>query len=202
MPPSLWSSPASPPRPCSCSYSSVSSSHEGEGDRHGKLVRWPGPDPLTDEPEGSLVVAASTPRPGVAVLRAVGEIDLLTAPGWRRLLTAAGRVLRLDPPPAPQLSPSPDHRPGEGARCLPAVPPIAPRLVCDLSPVSFLGASGLDVLVELAEHCSQAEIDLRVVADSSAVLRPLRITGLDQRLVVHDSLEGAVQATAASAAFR
>ena len=45
----------------------------------GRLVGWPGPDPV-ELADGSLVVSATAPRAGVVVVRAVGEIDLLTAP--------------------------------------------------------------------------------------------------------------------------
>ena len=133
---------------------------------HGGLAPWPGPAPA-DLADGSLVVSATSPRAGVVVARAIGEIDLLTAPGWRWVLAAAVRML------------------GSGSA-------RGSRLVCDLSPVTFLGASGLDVLVDLAEQCGQAGVDLRVVAGNRRVSRVLRLSTLDRHLAVDDRIERAV----------
>jgi anti-sigma B factor antagonist len=133
---------------------------------HTGLAPWPGPAELAD---GSLAIATTAPRRAVLVVRAVGEIDLLTAPAWRRVLTTATRALaatRLDD--------------------------AAPELVADLSPVTFLGASGLDVLVELAEQTARHHVRLRVVATGRRVRRPLQLTGLDRHLAVETRLEDAV----------
>jgi anti-anti-sigma regulatory factor len=136
------------------------------------------------------VVSATAPRTGVIVVRAVGEIDLLTAPGWRRVLTAVTRMLG-SAPPQPTRAPT-DARRGPAHR--------APRLVCDLSPVSFLGASGLSVLVDLAEHTSRAGIELCVVAGTRAVRRLLEFTALDRHLAVSPRLDSAVASTASTGA--
>jgi anti-sigma B factor antagonist len=57
-------------------------------------------------------------------------------------------------------------------------------LVVDLRGVSFMGAVGLGVLARTAEECGRAGVRLLVVADQPAVLRPMRITGLDRTLTV------------------
>lgn len=154
----------------------------GPSAEHGALVPWPGPEDPAALADGSLVVAATTPAPGVVVVRAIGEIDLLTAPGWRRVLVGA---IRIASPASEAVAPLP----GSGTRSL---------LVCDLSPVTFLGASGLDVLVELDELGTRHGIDLRVVAASRHVRRVLQLTGLDRRFRVEPRLERAVAPTPAS----
>jgi anti-sigma B factor antagonist len=140
--------------------------HDCDSGGHTGLAPWPGPAELAD---GSLAIATTAPRPSVLVVRAIGEIDLLTAPAWRRVLAAATRSLastRLDD--------------------------AAPELVCDLSPVSFLGASGLDVLVVLAEEAARRRVRLRVVAPGRRVRRPLELTGLDRHLAIETRLDEAV----------
>lgn len=52
------------------------------------------------------------------------------------------------------------------------------RLVLDLSGVSFLGSSGLAVLVECLDEARGCGSDLRLVASSRRVMRPLEATGL------------------------
>ena len=142
---------------------------------HGRLSAWPGPDPV-ELADGSLVVSATSPRPRVIVVRAIGEIDLLTAPAWRRTLDAAVRIA---------ASPA---RVGDADR-------PTPRLVCDLSATTFLGATGIGVLIDLAEQAVAAGVELRVVAGTRAVRRLLGLTGLDQRLAVETGLEHAVVPT-------
>ncbi|NMO93236.1 anti-sigma factor antagonist [Actinomycetospora sp. TBRC 11914] len=151
-------SPASRPAPSSCSCAGCAT-----GD-HGSAAPWPGPAELAD---GSLAVATTAPGPATVVVRAIGEIDLLTAPAWRRALHAAADDLESTP----------------------VTPGRVPELVCDLSPVSFLGASGLDVLVEIAEEVQHRSVGLRVVAPGRRVRRPLEITGLDRHLRVEPRLD-------------
>ena len=52
------------------------------------------------------------------------------------------------------------------------------RLILDLSGVSFLGSSGLAVLVECLDDARGRGSDLRLVANSRQVTRPLEATGL------------------------
>lgn len=130
------------------------------------------------------MVSTTAPRTGVVVVGAVGEIDLLTAPGWRRMLTAAAGMAGSAPPEPTE--PRTDTSTGLAHRG------PAPRLVCDLSPVTFLGASGLTVLVELAAYSTQIGVDLRVVAGNQPVRRLLERTALDRHLMVDTRLDRAV----------
>lgn len=76
---------------------------------------------------------------------------------------------------------------------------LAPRvLVVDVSGLTFCSVSGLEVLVEAAREASLAGVAFVVVAAQRAVLRPLRVLGLDRELRVVARLADAVESTAAS----
>ncbi len=64
-------------------------------------------------------------------------------------------------------------------------------LVADLSGVGFMGSAGLSALLVAAEAAKPER--LRVVA-SSAVRRPIEVTGLDKVLEVFDTLDAALAA--------
>jgi anti-sigma B factor antagonist len=53
-----------------------------------------------------------------------------------------------------------------------------PVLVLDLSAVSFLGSSGLAVLVEVRTEAQRRDVLLQLITNSRAVLRALTATGL------------------------
>lgn len=62
-----------------------------------------------------------------------------------------------------------------------------PDLIVDLTAVSFLGIAGLATLMAVWEATVIAEVEFIVVARTRAVLRPLRLTGLDRKFdVVHE----------------
>jgi anti-sigma B factor antagonist len=127
-----------------------------------------------------LSVTVSWPAAGVGVVRAVGEIDMQTARPWARALDdTCRRLARHDEDP---------RRCGTGARRAAG----RARLVCDLTGVGFLGASGLTVLVETSALAAGVGVALRLIADHSAVLRPLRVTGLDRALCVDAHLATAI----------
>lgn len=149
---------------------------------HSALVTWPGPDPA-ELAAGSLAISTTTPRSGVVIVRAIGEIDLLTAPAWRRRLVTASRIARSPIPSgtAGTAAGSADHR--------------ARRLVCDLSSVTFLGAAGLTVLLELTTPTGEHDLELVLVAPGrSPVRRLLELSGLDRRLTLHQDLSPALSA--------
>lgn len=52
------------------------------------------------------------------------------------------------------------------------------ELVVDLDGVTFLDSAGLSVLAGAHRRAAGAEVRLRVLASSRAVIRPLQITGL------------------------
>lgn len=123
--------------------------------------------PATETEPETTVVSTTTPRPGLLVVRAIGEIDLSTAPPWRRSLADALEV----------LTGRPDADGG---------------LVCDLSSVTFLGASGLAVLVDLVEQAREHRVALCTVVTTRRVARVLRFGRLDTRLAPVDRLDTAV----------
>jgi anti-anti-sigma factor len=103
-----------------------------------------------------------SPRAGVAVVSADGEIDLAN----REQLAA-------------QLS-------------LPTDDPAVRLLVCDLSATTFLACSGLSVLLDAKARLAARGAKLRVVSADSAVLRMLDATGQLAVLDVAPELAAAV----------
>ena len=67
----------------------------------------------------------------------------------------------------------------------------APSVVVDLSEVSFLGSSGLAVLVEAREQAQRDGHELRLVRPSRIVTRALEATGLLGLFEITDDLAGA-----------
>lgn len=101
-----------------------------------------------------------SPRPDVTVLEVIGEIDLLEADAIRNGMAALlGR-----------------GRPG--------------RAVLDLSGVGFLGSHGLSAVVRSSRAAGAAGVPLSGVTgpDNRAVIRPVRMTGLDRVLVWYPDL--------------
>jgi anti-sigma B factor antagonist len=64
-------------------------------------------------------------------------------------------------------------------------------LVVDLEGITFLGTSGLAVLVELRDAARSAGVPLRLVCTTRRVVRPLTIAGLVALFDVRDSVESA-----------
>jgi anti-sigma B factor antagonist len=63
----------------------------------------------------------------------------------------------------------------------------SPReLVIDLSGVQFLGSAGLAVLVEPQKAARAREVELRLIATTRAVTRPLEVTGLIDLFTIAD----------------
>ncbi|GAB3881108.1 STAS domain-containing protein [Kibdelosporangium lantanae] len=67
-----------------------------------------------------------------------------------------------------------------------------PSLVVDMSRVLFIDSLGLSILVQAYEKARRAAVNLRIVANTSQVTKPLRLTGLDQYLPVSSSLVDAL----------
>jgi anti-sigma B factor antagonist len=129
--------------------------------------RDPGPHhpPAPEQPEaGDLAATVSRPVPGVLALTVAGEVDTLTAP-----LLEAGVCELLDE-----------------AGAEPTV------LVIDLTDVTFLASSGLAVLIRGANRLAERGAQLRLVAATRAVTRPLELTGADQLFEVRPSLRAAL----------
>jgi len=102
-----------------------------------------------------LAVTSTRPRPGLALIRVVGEVDVLTEPGLRAVL----------------------------ARSLADVAgEETPSVVCDLEGVTFLGATGVDVFVDAWQQALAEGVWLVLVARHRTVLRPFRLTAADRGL--------------------
>lgn len=59
----------------------------------------------------------------------------------------------------------------------------------DLTDVSFMDSSGLGVIVRGLKRCREADIDLDLVITNERVLKVFGITGLDQVIPIHASIE-------------
>lgn len=66
--------------------------------------------------------------------------------------------------------------------------------VLDMRDVDFFSAAGLGVLTELADHAAHHGVPWALVADTRIVLRPLYVTGLEQRLPLYRSVVDALDA--------
>src|ERR1700712_697247 len=112
---------------------------------------FPSPRREPAEPE-LLMVTTTRPEPGLVLVKAQGEVDLLTSPV---LAAELDQVL---------LGPAPEN------------------LAVDLDEVTFISSSGLRVLIELYRHSEERGITTRLVGVSAPVRRVLTISGLDSVL--------------------
>ncbi len=70
---------------------------------------------------------------------------------------------------------------------------LAPRaLVLDLSGVSFCGAGGITELLVAASEAHVSGVPFAIVTAGRAVLRPVRVLGLERLLPIHRSAEAAM----------
>jgi anti-sigma B factor antagonist len=67
----------------------------------------------------------------------------------------------------------------------------SPRVVVDMTDVQFIDSAGLRVLVDGLTTARRRDGDLRVACPRASLRRTFEITGLDQLLGVHASLEEA-----------
>ena len=66
-------------------------------------------------------------------------------------------------------------------------------LVVDLTGVTMLSAAAMEMLLAVDVLAAARSCELRLVASNRAVLRPLSLTGLDERLAVHGTLADALR---------
>lgn len=71
----------------------------------------------------------------------------------------------------------------------------AELVVLDLDQVTFLGTSGLAVLIEVREAAHAAGVELRLACTARRVLRPLSIAGLVPLFDIHDTIDQALAET-------
>jgi anti-sigma B factor antagonist len=124
------------------------------------------------EPADSLRLKLDHPVPGCAVVEVTGDIDLVTAP---QLFTALHSAL--------------------GARSLTV-------LFVDLTRVEFLAAAGVSALLDVRRRAERQGVELRLVTNQHAVLRPLALLGLSELFdvrpsvsTVSDTVRGTVSGT-------
>lgn len=100
------------------------------------------------------------------IVKVAGEIDVLTIDRFRAAVSTGF-----------------DRLPGGGI------------LVVDLTDVTFLGSPGLQALVDATRAASQRREPLRIVVDATRpVIRPIKLTGLDDVLALFHTVEEALQA--------
>jgi anti-sigma B factor antagonist len=73
-------------------------------------------------------------------------------------------------------------------------------LVVDLTGTEFFGSTGIGTLLKTAALAHDHGIEMVVVTDHRAVLRPLQITGVDQELRIRPTVARAVAALEAGLA--
>ncbi|UXX98092.1 STAS domain-containing protein (plasmid) [Streptomyces sp. AD2-2] len=69
-----------------------------------------------------------------------------------------------------------------------------PRVVLDMQRVQFMDSSGINLLLAAHHGLTQAGGWLRLVAPSAAVLRPIRLVGVDAVIACHPTLPHALHA--------
>ncbi|GAA0637471.1 anti-sigma factor antagonist [Kutzneria viridogrisea] len=114
------------------------------------------------DPHSTLEVVREDEEHAV-VVRVLGELDMATTPLLaQRLYEAESTVV----PPTP--------------------------VVLDLGRVRFIGSTGLALLIEHHRRCAELGIELRLVADHNAVLKPLHLTSLDTIFTVVPTMRQAL----------
>jgi anti-sigma B factor antagonist len=100
-----------------------------------------------------------------------------TTPGSDRyVVTVSGEV---------DLANSPDL----DAEIIAALESGTESVVIDLTGVSFMDSSGLGVIVRALKRCREADKDLDLVITNERVLKVFGITGLDQVIPIHASIQ-------------
>jgi anti-anti-sigma factor len=69
-----------------------------------------------------------------------------------------------------------------------------PRTVLDLSDVTFMDSSGINVLIAAHQSMSDAHAWLRIAGAQNSVLRVFELVGLDQVIGCHSTVEQALTA--------
>jgi anti-sigma B factor antagonist len=123
-------------------------------------------DELVGGSAGGLSIAVESIGGRAVVLHLAGELDMVTAPGF-----------------AEQVQTHVTDRDQDGRSV---------TLILDLSDITFLGSAGLAVLAEARNLALARAVDVRVVARSRTVLRPMEVTGLDKVLTVVPDMASAI----------
>jgi len=129
----------------------------------------PGPESTVrrvGEADDQITLAVRPSSDGQTVIAVGGEVDMLTSPQLRSaVLEQFTESAGVD------------------------------LVVLDLDAVTFLGTSGLAVLIEVREAAHAAGVELRLACTARRVMRPLTIAGLVPLFDIHDTLDSALAAT-------
>lgn len=68
---------------------------------------------------------------------------------------------------------------------------LVPVVVVDLTGVTLLSAAAIQTLITVHDLAPEHGVDVRFVASTRAVLRPLQLTGVDAALPLHPTLDEA-----------
>ena len=116
--------------------------------------------------DDQITLTTRRPTPSQIVIEVGGEVDMLTSPQLRAIV-----LEQFEPAAGTEL------------------------VVLGMDGVTFLGTSGLAVLIEVREAAHMAGVELRLACTARRVLRPLTIAGLVSLFDIHDSQEAALAAT-------
>ena len=116
--------------------------------------------------DDQITLVSRRPTPSQMVIEVGGEVDMLTSPQLRAVV-----LEQFEPAAGTEL------------------------VVLGMDGVTFLGTSGLAVLIEVREAAHAAGVELRLACTARRVLRPLTIAGLVPLFDIHPTLEEALAAT-------
>jgi anti-sigma B factor antagonist len=116
--------------------------------------------------DDQITLAIQRPTPSQIVIDVGGEVDMLTSPQLR-----AAVMEQFEPSAGIEL------------------------VVLGMDDVTFLGTSGLAVLIEVREAAHAAGVELRLACTARRVLRPLTIAGLIPLFDIHPTRDEALLAT-------
>ena len=116
--------------------------------------------------DDQITLTSRRPAPNQIVIEVGGEVDMLTSPQLRAVV-----LEQFEPASQTEL------------------------VVLGMDGVTFLGTSGLAVLIEVREAAHMAGVELRLACTARRVLRPLTIAGLVSLFDIHDTQEAALAAT-------
>ena len=115
--------------------------------------------------DDQITLSTRPAAPGQVVINVGGEVDMLTSPQLRAAVLEQLETTGVE------------------------------LVVLVMDGVTFLGTSGLAVLIEVREAAHAAGVELRLACTARRVLRPLTIAGLVPLFDIHDTLEQALAAT-------
>ena len=116
--------------------------------------------------DDQITLSSWRPAPNQIVIEVGGEVDMLTSPQLRAIV-----LEQFEPESGTEL------------------------VVLGMDGVTFLGTSGLAVLIEVREAAHAAGVELRLACTARRVLRPLTIAGLVPLFDIHPTLDDALAAT-------